>query len=475
MPSKITFDRRIKELLGPSSSTRVFLCYLFFTLTIGCFVRDIPNQPDIFSNVKNFYLVPLDVMKLGDSISFTIGAKDIYEHGWLQDENLWLVRLWPPGFILLESIILRIGGLDTPFIFVLVLLNSLLVSFCMLLIRNRLAQSLNLVVAGLLPIIPFLFPVTRLFLLQPAGVILGESFSIIFFLCAAIFLLNACQKSMWGYAIASGLFLALSAYFRSQYELVILAMTLITLLTFMFLKLLAKFTQLLKGNDRRNTAFIALTVSLLTAHATMMPWRVFNYTDPYVNNFSWVQTSQLIYKNAGMTDISLNAAGGGWLVEGGSNLACKLDQTYCEQNDKERFYEVFIKNMSPWLKFKINLVDQYWFSSLTTFMSPGHIVTITEVAFNFCLMIVVLFMPVLLWRSRRHTDFLVLFVVCSTFYASNFAIFTLIHFETRYFYSLKIVSLFFIVILFAVIRDLARVRDRDRDSTPVFHKNQRHA
>ena len=154
-------------------------------------MRDAPYQPDAFS-ITLLQLIKAST-EMGDPGSFATAAIDIAENGWISNSNKWIFDLWPPGFILLEAFILKLLGSDAPVVLILQILAAALFSVVLLLLYDFLIETFNSKIAFLLPLAIFAFPVSRVFLLQPTGVTLGESFSIGFFL---ISILLKCKHQM---------------------------------------------------------------------------------------------------------------------------------------------------------------------------------------------------------------------------------------------------------------------------------------
>lgn len=418
-------------------------------LMISVAVRDIPGQPDLWANISNFMDPAKVLIQLTDPHSFAAGALDIFNFGWIRTENKWLIKLWPPGFMLTEGWVLRLFGIDAPFILILMVLNCALAAVLLLLIRKNLSAGVAKQYAGLFPLLPFFFPMPRVFLLEPAGIMLGECFAIIFFLMAMSLMVLAVRVRSWRCTVASGLMLALSAYFRSQFELIIVALTVFAVLPLLLFAVRILFWSGLERVQRDDQSWLALTVTLalLVCHLSMMPWRVANYLDPDIANLSWVQTSQLVYYNAGRTDQQLLDAGGGWLVQGGGNLACVLDSSYCGKTDKYAFYRAFFQNMDQWYTAKMEKIGGYWFASVGDFASHGQKPTLLETAMNVFFLACVLATFPLLLRVRRHREAGLHWWFCISFYSCFFAVFTFVHFEVRYFYAVKIFSVFSVLLL----------------------------
>lgn len=203
-------------------SLRVGVIYFLILLGIALWVRDIPNQPDAFSITLQQLI---QTSAWSDPTYFATAAIDIAENGWISSVNDWIFNLWPPGFILLEAMIIKMFGPDAPVILVLQILAAGLFSAVLVLLYELLNSRVNSKTSFALPLLIFAFPVARVFLLQPTGISLGENFAIGLFLICILLVFRSVMRNQIRYAVYAGLCLALSAYFRSQFEIILLALT----------------------------------------------------------------------------------------------------------------------------------------------------------------------------------------------------------------------------------------------------------
>lgn len=156
-----------------------------------------------------------------DPISFLQGATDISSFGWFTTNTKWISDLWPPGFMILEAGILRFIGNNASIPFPLQLISCLVFAAVLSLLSEALAlKRLPIILRYALPLLLFLPEFARSYMLGPYGVLFGE------FLAAALFLLGfvlICLAEHRAYQnlliIAGSAFVALSSYFRSQYEI----------------------------------------------------------------------------------------------------------------------------------------------------------------------------------------------------------------------------------------------------------------
>ncbi len=418
--------------------------YFLILLSIALWVRDIPNQLDAF-NLTLRELIKTSTM--GDPASFATAAIDIAENGWISSENDWIFNLWPPGFILLEALIMRLMGPDAPVILILQLLAAILFSAVLLLLANLLKGLVNNKVVYTLPLLIFAFPVSRAFLLQPTGISLGESFSIGFFMLSILLAYQSVEKKSFLNAAYAGLFLALSAYFRSQFDLILLALTGWggLLLIVFIISLLCKTTY----SPNLKSTVKTIGILLLTAHAATVPWRAYHWINH--ESLNWVQTSTLTFENSVMTSDYLESVGGAFVVAGAGNLVCHIDPAACgdRENAKTLFFKTFINHPLEWYKLKFDVIGKYWFSSVGNWVTVATKASGMDIVVNTILLLMFFVAAVLLAtrKIRNHTSWILLVWFNASLLSAYGLIFSLAHFEARYFYFPKIASVLMLIIV----------------------------
>lgn len=437
------------RFFGGEFSKRESFCvgvvYFLILLCIALWVRDIPNQPDAF-NLTIQQLIKTSSM--GDPASFATAAIDIAENGWISSANNWIFNLWPPGFVLLEAFILKVMGPEVPVVLVLQILAALLFSVVLTLLYDFLRARVKNKVAFGLPLLIFAFPVSRVFLLEPTGITLGESFSIGFFLISILLAIRSViMQSSLQYAVYAGFCLALSAYFRSQFELILLALTFWGIVLFIALL----FTRLRKFVDPNllKSSLKTIGVMLLAAHAATVPWRIYhwvNHGGPH-----WVYTSSVTFGNSVMTSEYLESVNGGFVVAGGGNLVCRIDPTTCgdKANAKQLFIKTFIENPVEWYSLKLDVIGEYWFSSVKNWSSVYAPSTWLDVVTNGILLISLIILVALLFTRKvmSHASWPLLLWFNASLFSTYLLIITVQQFEARYFYFPKIAGLTMLLIL----------------------------
>lgn len=388
---------------------------------------------------------------LGDPVSFASGALDVARHGWFTVGNQWLIRLWPPGFMVLEGMVVRLVGENGPFLVPLLAVSALACATWMMLLRRYLLQSgSSRRFATAAPLLPFVFPLSWFVLLSPLGLSFGETFSISLYLIGFLLVLLAFRaRSLLGgfvQAVLAGLAIAAAAYFRSQFELLVVFLTLsgAALFGFAVLALVLRRTAYMSW---KVPAIIAIT--LVSAHGAMAPWRYHNFL--HTQLYSWVFTSTLVFENALRPEKHLKSVGAGFVVAGGGHLACKLQPDYCGQKDDVYFYGAFFKNMGEWLAYKAQLLPKYWMAPprQAAFATVGVQPTLIEKAANLALLGCLLFGLWRLWAIRHEPVFPLQLWLQLSLYGCLAAVYALVHLEARYMYLPKIFSVVALAALLA--------------------------
>lgn len=370
-----------------------------------------------------------------DPGSFITGALDIARHGWVTPADYWLVHLWPPGFMALEGALLRLMGEGVPILVPLLVLAALCSAGWMFLLRAYLLPTLPERLATAAPLVTFVFPVAPFVMFSPMGLAFGETFSISFFIAGFLLILLARRSGSWWQAIAAGIALALSAYFRSQFEVLVVVLTLaaVVLVLAYLVVFVMKRRALVDGRTLR-----AIVVGMTVAQAAMMPWRYHNFVEH--GKFAWVETSTIIAHNSLTPEDQLLKAGARFVVEGGGHLACKLQPSYCGRTEPEFFYRAFFQHPFAWLAEKAQRLPKYWFAPAvpSSMATVGQQPSWADLLANLVLLACVAAVPWRLWRIRRQPTFAVQAWFQASFYGSLAAVYTLAHFEARYFYLPKI-------------------------------------
>jgi len=322
-----------------------------------------------------------------------------------------------------------------------------LFSVVLLLLYELLRSCVKRKVAFVLPFLIFVFPVSRVFLLQPKGISLGESFAIGFFLIGVFLTLRSVTHNQIRYAIYAGLCLALSAYFRSQFEIILLAITGWGIL----LIIAIKYSRLQNSIDPKlvKSVLKTMTVTLLVAHAATIPWRAYHWI--HQGSPFWVSTATLTFENSVKASESLLGTGGGFVFEGAGNLVCRIDPATCGDaaNAKNLFIKTFVEHPVEWYSMKLDVIGKYWFSSVKNFSTVVYQPTAMDFVWNGLILAALIYLILFLFTRnvRFHGLWILLVWFNISLISAYMLIFSLAHFEVRYFYFPKIVGVIMAIIV----------------------------
>lgn len=416
--------------------------YFIIFLIIGLFVRDTSSHLNIFSTISNL----MNQATMSDSRSFAQAANDIYLNGWITQNYVWIIHLWPPGFILLQVAILKLfGGSSAYILLILIILNAFLFAISLALLNDYLIPLIGKISAFILPLAILLFPIVRIFMFEPNGILLGESFSISFFLLTIILILRGIKNKSLSNAIYAGFFLGLSCYFRSQFELLVLSLTFFALLIIAW-QIISYSKSKDKNRDINKIWIIkTITITMIVTHLLMLPWRIHNFID--YKGISWVQTNYYVALQSLSTTEYLNKHSAHFVAAGAGNIPCILVPKYCGKTDTSLLYKAFVHNIWQWYKIKIPIIARYWFSLKSNFTYIDLFVFSSDLIFNLIFLLLTLSIFPLLFVVRKFSNWPILLWINISFYSAFFVIFTFVHLEARYLYFPKIYGFFMFIIL----------------------------
>lgn len=376
----------------------------------------------------------------GDPNYFAATAMDISAHGWITDNSRWTFNLWPPGFMLLEGTLLKLFGNNAPMPLLLLVLSSGLFAAVMMEMRRVLNGAMGRW-SWLVPLIIVSFPAARVFLLSITGLLFGEWLSIGCFFGAVLLLMRRTLKG----AIFAGVLFALSAYTRSQYEFFL------DVLLFVSIGLMAlSFFWIKQGNPVHRQLAKYLLFSLVIAQVLMSPWRLYHSLNG--GDLRWVYTGSTIITASLSTDATLIAGGRDWMREGGINVACHIAPEHCGKEDAGTYLRIFKDHPFEWISAKAKLLPEYWFASAGALAGPVMTTSFGETVFNGLFLICFIGTFALLWLSRKNDSAVVWWGVTLGIVISHFFIVTFSHLEVRYFFFIKIYSVFAFLLLLPELR-----------------------
>lgn len=414
-----------------------------------------------------------------DPRSFADGSLYLLNNGWFKGDDIWYINLWPPGFFVLEYVLLRIFGEHSPLVGILQILSALCLAVSLNLFRNTLTRYCKPILATSLPLLPLLSPQFSYSMLGPQYIVYGEPFAISFFMIGTFLLISSLNKTNYIIAIFSGTAFALSAYFRPQFEFFIMVATalfiVITLgLTFKSLIWKCITTHRSQPTKIAYSNIMTITmISLIAFHALTIPYKIYNHKRNHT--YMWVISSNLALRanftpfNATSPHI-MNFHG-----KNGANVACQIDQTKCadiydkithgEISNKELkkvLLQTFLLHPGQWIKLKLHYLPKFWFANLETYQEANDTPSSSSLLYInlFDYMFIICIFSSLLWfgLTRKYDTNLVLFWQSTTILISYIIIFIIAHYETRYLYFIKFYFLYMALFsLSQIINELKKI------------------
>lgn len=263
-----------------------------------------------------------------DAGSYLSTALELVKLNGLTENKSWVLNLWPPGMPTLEAFLLKLGG--SAFATFYCLLVTIIWSFLISVVSRKIARHYGYLAAGLGAAIILTGTPLQVWIFGD-GIFYAEGVSMAAFVAALVCLIKAAEpistsaeKTGWG--ILTGTFLALSAYFRSTFSTIEIALG------------VALVISLLVTFSPRLTSKIGLTRSVMMSHtrttgaifavmfALMEPWFEFTMFVTRQGTRSWSLVSGIFVRGAWQE----RDTSAGFLKSGGVGWACELDKSFCE-------------------------------------------------------------------------------------------------------------------------------------------------
>jgi hypothetical protein len=417
--------------------------YFLILLLIVVFVKDIAVQ---YNNL--IFLTPgeLAVSKGGyaDPKTFIRTALDITEDGWITSKNAWVFNLWPPGFVLLEALIIKIFGTNVPILLVLQTIASIMFAVVLTFFYIFAKKYMRKEIAFLLPLVVFIFPVSRAFLLEPLGISFGESFAIGSFMLFVVLSIHSTVNHSMKYAFLAGAFLGLTAYFRSNFGAILLMLIVFGILFIIIFYIFKIFKNRIIFKKNIVTQITAI---LIAAIMISIPWKAYKY----MQNGS-IKSTTLQYKTLVRTNDDLKSHGADWVVAGRGNMMCLVDRDTCgiKDNSTGLLIKTFLTNPIKWYSIKAEVIGDYWFANTNEMVVPKSKATLGSIFFNSSVLLMLIVLIYMTIKLRKETIVIFLTWINFSLFIIYSMIFTVAHYEARYFYFPKIIIIF-MFLLFVVL------------------------
>jgi hypothetical protein len=367
--------------------------------------------------------------------------------------------LWPPGMFFYYKLAMDTMGPNAPMVLIFVLSNSLVWGFVFLLLYKAFSVNIPKIISLLLPLLFIFLPYVREFL-WGATIVMSESLSIGLFLISQLSIyLSVFGNRRLLYAVLFGVTLSLAAYFRAQFYLFFIIQALLILLFFLLMFLFRKFKYIRHVPNKSNLG-LTLILGILISMSLLMPYLLWNKYK--IGEARWFN-ADYYFAYPWMKDYEYTAIQG-WILQGGGNVACKVNPTRCYEFHQRRlnngvasisaeeykaaFMKTLMHNPFDFALTKYTYLSPYWFSGPSDSIpnNKGHglvgILILSQLIFCFAFIFV---------RIKKFftPDILALNIIFISTLLGNVIVFMGTHFEVRYFY------LFFSLIFFTSLLEIS--------------------
>ena len=425
----------------------IFFFYVALFLPLALFVYE--NQP-LFTYASTIQDIVSPRIS-GDPFYYGKVARDLVYTGWVLPDDCWIIRVWPPGLPILESIILKLVGENVPFVLFLQIVSVLGFSVFTTELSNFFKNYFSPTISVLLPACFALMPSVRFFMLGGDMLSYGEAYGIEGLLIGSLMAISAAQHQSARRAVLAGLMLALGAYFRPHIETILFLATLLTLAVYAlsFMRHLKIQTSQTWRNIQANKRIIL--VILLSFHVATMPWRLHNFVE--YKTLAWTESFNIVVRDSMEKADKLLSIGGDFITKGEGNLVCEFEPQNCEaQNRKSaRFFGTFFRHSYKWYAKKLEIFPRYWFADAGNYIMATQITKEwSSLALNGLFLAALIALLPLLYITRLHKSWPVIALLGLSTLGACFVIFTFVHFEVRYFYVFKMEAIVLSGVLLAL-------------------------
>jgi hypothetical protein len=435
---------------------------------------------ELWWNQKLYHFPPTDTAKdvvdlfcypSGDQIWFAKAAILLATNSFT-DADYWILAIFAPGLTAIEFALLKVFGLNCPIVLYLCIITCAAWALVLLNLQKLAVPRMGKALSYLAPIPICISIIWRQYCLQ-GGILLTETLSIAFLAASFLMLLRANINKSLSLAICSGVSLAIAAYIRTQIEMIGTALALVTMLAIAGQLILdqRKRTEKQQHTDSVRTNFwvrirlFANNHTILKYFAIVVfvfffctaPYRLWNFYK--FHNFSWLQVDYY-WKMGWQSESELAKTDDSWIARGGMlvpayvnpQLAVKIQahnkvlgaSSYSDSFYRWRTVTTFLRHPVKWIIYKARLLPWFWFAPINSHISLG-LATMAEVAENWIYAAITIFCLVrFLVIPSIQRNFPEQQAVYTLFYSgvviAGALTFVFVHFEPRYFYSIKIFS-----------------------------------
>jgi hypothetical protein len=406
----------------------------------------------------------------GDQIWFAKAAILLATNSFT-DSDYWILAIFAPGLTGIEFALLKVFGLNCPIVLYLCIITCASWALVLLNLQKLAGPRMGKAFSYLAPASISFSIIWRQYCLQ-SGILLTETISIAFLAASFLTLLRANINKSRSLAIYSGALLAVAAYIRTQIEIIGTGLALVTMLAIIGQLILdqrkktekqftdsaaTNFWVKIKQIANNHTILKYFTIAVCTFACCTAPYRLWNFYK--FHNFSWLQVDYY-WKMGWESESELAKTDDSWIARGGMlvpayvnpQLAATIQahnkvlgaSAYSDSFYRWRTITTFLRHPLKWLSYKAKLLPWFWFAPINSHI-PFGLATVAEVAENWVYAAITIFcLARFLVIPCIRRNFPEQEAVYTLFYSgvviASALTFVFVHFEPRYFFSIKIFS-----------------------------------
>ena len=403
------------------------------------------------------------IYDMGDASTYARMGKNLAQ-GKFTEYEYWRLRLFAPGDTFIEALSLIFLGPKFPIVlFFTVMTCAFWASVCFNIraLGNPAAQP---IVALILPLLLCGCGLFTIYYLRK-GIMLSESLSTAQLSLSFLYLVRSYLEKRPGFAVGSGVCLALAAYMRAQNELVGLCLNIlggafaVVALVWMFVaKKFSIKTISFSAFGKTFPALGALLIALIAFNCLTAPYRCWNLYQ--YKSASWLQWDHYWEANWRDEELMRTRDNDQRLIDQGETVAARVNPELAAKireqvNAKgpfafpDDYYKTssimtFIRHPRTWMILKypaivnawVELNVQAYLTDRSKDLHLEHLAFVLVLAICFCRFIIGAFF----WKRLKGIE-LYYFGFFLALFGANAVATIFIHLEPRYYYTLKIMSL----------------------------------
>lgn len=435
-------------------SSSIFLFYLLSILLLTFQINGI-----VINNTLCATLGPITLFSSEEQIVSCYGAMDVAsyvkyaevlrDHGLVASINKYYFGTWPPGFPFIQMMIQEVGA---PIPLALFVITSLLWALVFLKLYSLLVTFMKQPSKYLIfaPLFLLLLPyVTRFYFRD--GLLMSEPISTALFTFAVLDIWQSVRlkkKFSFIHTMLLGLLFAISSYIRAQFDIIFHALI---LAGFILLGLIYIYLRLRDGAIQafNKQMAVGLISIFLVYQVSVIPYKSFmalSGAGPVLANTTYA------FESVWHTEDWLVQNGAGFMAQGGAHAVCEINPDKCKEYAEKRNLGITInaqdyrsEAIKSIISRPVDFILYKWPYFWRSWMQDPYaesIKSIFPVNLNLILFLGVLSLVLAATFSKRIGGELLIF---SGLFFGTTVFSLLVHFEARYLYFIKLISLIWIM------------------------------